>query len=260
MLRIQRLVGALQGVDLICASSQRSTTLHCQTMKPNDKRLWEVMSLSLLLGLTAAVAALVFLAWLTDEVLEGETRTFDEATREAVHRLASPYLTTLMKSVSFCGSAQFLFVATTIGVFVLIWLGWKREAILFPITMIGSSILNTTLKLTFHRARPVPFFDLIAPKSYSFPSGHALASFCFYGAIAAIVSTRIANRRLRLIIWLIAVVIVLLIGLSRIYLGVHYTTDVLAGYSAALIWVLVVNFVERRLAKRRERLAKLAQE
>ena len=222
-------------------------------MKTRERRLWEWMSLSLVLGLAAAMGSLIFFAWLSDEVLRGETRGFDEATRAAVHAWASPALTTAMQVISFMGSTQFLFVATTIAVLFMIWARWKREAILFPITMIGAGLLNTTLKLSFQRARPVPFFDLLAPRTYSFPSGHALASFCFYGVFAALLVARIENRKWHLLLWLSAAIIVLLIGLSRIYLGVHYTTDVLAGYAAALIWVLVVNFVEQRLTALRNK-------
>jgi membrane-associated phospholipid phosphatase len=222
-------------------------------MKLRDKRLWEWMSLSLLLGLAAAIGSLVFFAWLSDEVLEGETRSFDEATRSAVHAWASPPLTTFMQAISFMGSTEFLFGATTVATLLMIRSKWKREAILFPITMIGAGLLNTTLKLSFQRTRPVPFFDLLAPRSYSFPSGHALASFCFYAVLAAMLAARTKNRKWVRVFWVTAAVVVLLIGLSRIYLGVHYTTDVLAGYSAALIWVLVVNFVEQRLAARRRK-------
>src|SRR5260370_1340127 len=96
------------------------------------------------------------------------------------------------------------------------------------------------------------FFSMVAPSSYSFPSGHALASFCFYGALAAILVTRLRSRRIRIALWTSSAVIILLIGLSRIYLGVHYTTDVLAGFAAALIWTVVVAFVEQRLALRRQ--------
>jgi undecaprenyl-diphosphatase len=222
-------------------------------MKARDKRLWEWMSIWLLLGLAAAIGSLIFFAWLSDEVLEGETRTFDDATRASVHAWASPPLTSFMQVISFMGSTRFLFAATTVATLIMIWVKWKREAILFPITMIGAGLLNMTLKLSFQRARPVPFFDLLPPRSYSFPSGHSLASFCFYGVLAAMLSARIQSRRWRLVFWAGAIVIVLLMGLSRIYLGVHYTTDVLAGYAAALIWVMVVSFVEQTLAERRRR-------
>ena len=208
------------------------------------KRLFQFLSLSLLLGLASAVATLVFFGWLADEVLEGETRHFDDVTRAAVHTLASPALTTTMRGISFLGSTLFLTAAT---IMVVAWFAlrkWGREAKLFAITMIGASILNTTLKLVFQRPRPAPFFNLTAPETYSFPSGHALASCCFFAGLAAILSGRIKSRRARTLIWIAAGTMFLLIGLSRIYLGVHYTTDVIAGFAAALIWILVIRFVE----------------
>jgi len=217
------------------------------------KRLLEFISLSLLLGLAAAIGSLVFFGWLADEVLEGETRHFDDVTRAAVHTFASPALTTAMRGISFLGSTLFL---TAVTILVVVWFAlrkWGREAKLFAITMIGASLLNTTLKVAFKRPRPVPFFNLTPPETYSFPSGHSLASCCFFAGLAAILSGRIKSRRARTIFWIAASIMFLLIGLSRIYLGVHYTTDVIAGFAAALIWILVVRFVELQLARRRRR-------
>ena len=220
-------------------------------MKLNRK--WEFLGLSITAGMVAAIATLLFFAWLSNEVLEGETRHFDEATRNAVHELASPTLTATMRGISFTGSSLFLTCAT-VGIFIWLMLrGWQRDAWLLAITMVGAGILNTTLKLTFHRPRPVPFFNLLAPESYSFPSGHSLASFCFFGAVASILTARITNPKINLLTWICAATLVFLIGLSRIYLGVHYTTDVLAGYAAALIWIAVIRFVELRIVRRRNR-------
>lgn len=222
-------------------------------MTTNKKRLLEIISLSLLLGLTAAVGTIVFFGWLADEVLDGETRHFDEVTREAVHQLASPAMTTAMRGISFLGSMIFLTIATA-G--VIIWFAyrrWGREAKLMAATMIGASFLNLTLKLAFKRARPVPFFDLWPPESYSFPSGHSLTSACFFGAFAAIITARIKRRRRRILVWIVCTITFVLIGFSRIYLGVHHTTDVIAGFAAALIWILVVRFVEMTLRRRRRR-------
>ena len=219
------------------------------------QRLIEYLGLSLLLGMVAAIAMLVFLGWLTDEVLEGDARRFDDATRMAVHTLASPAMTTFAHFLSFIGSTLFLTVATAVVIVVFALRKWGREARLFALTMIGASLLNITLKLAFKRARPEPFFDLAAPATYSFPSGHSLASCCFFAGLAAILSGRVKSRRSRMLIWIAASIMFLLIGLSRIYLGVHYTTDVIAGFSAALIWIVVVRFVELHLARRKQRKA-----
>jgi membrane-associated phospholipid phosphatase len=218
----------------------------------NNRRFLEFLSLSLLLGLIAAVGALLFFAWLTNEMLAGETAHFDAITRDFVHQFASPTLTATMRGISFIGSSLFL---TTASIAMFIWFmsrHWRRDAYLFGITMLGAAILNTTLKLTFKRPRPVPFFNLLAPESFSFPSGHSLASFCFFGALATILAARIHNRTIHITVWTIASVLVFLIGLSRIYLGVHYTTDVIAGFTAALIWILTVGFVERRITSFRK--------
>lgn len=78
-------------------------------------------------------------------------------------------------------------------------------------------------------------------------------SACFFGALAAIVNARIKKRRLRVIMWVLATLMFLAVGFSRIYLGVHHTTDVIAGFAAALIWIQFVRFVEMQLKRRRER-------
>jgi undecaprenyl-diphosphatase len=223
------------------------------TTGANKKRSFEFLSLSLLLGLGTAIAALIFFGWLADEVLEGETRQFDETTRAAVHQLASPMLTAIMRGLSFVGSTISLTLATAFVVIRFAMRKWGREAKLFAVTMIGAGLLNMTLKLTFKRTRPEPFFNLTLPETYSFPSGHSLMSACFFGALAAILTARIKSKRVRLAIWIVAALMFLLIGLSRIYLGVHHTTDVIAGFAAALIWILVVRFVEIQFARRKLR-------
>jgi len=223
------------------------------TTGPNVKRSFEFLSLSLLLGLATAIVTLIFFGWLADEALEGETRQFDEATRAAVHQLATPLLTAIMRGFSFVGSTIALTAGTIFVVLRFAMRKWGREAKLFAITMIGAGLLNMTLKLAFKRARPVPFFDLSPPETYSFPSGHSLTSACFFGALAAILTTRVKSKRVRVAIWIISTAMFLLIGFSRIYLGVHHTTDVIAGFAAALIWILVVRFVEMQLARRKQR-------
>jgi undecaprenyl-diphosphatase len=222
-------------------------------MNPDDADRSEFLKLSLILGLAAAVGALIFFGWLADEVLEGETRHFDEVTRAAVHQLASPALTMIMRGVSFVGSTISLTVATGVIVISFAMRKWRREAKLFAITMIGAALLNMTLKLTFKRTRPVPFFNLSAPETYSFPSGHSLMSCCFFGALAAILTARIERKRMRAVVWTLAAAMFLLIGLSRIYLGVHHTTDVIAGFVAAMIWILIIRFVEMELRRRKRR-------
>lgn len=200
---------------------------------------------TLLFGFVVALGALIFFAWFAGEMLEGDTKRFDDAVRGAVHQFAAPPLTIIMQTASFVGSTGFLVIAGTLFCFGLLFLKRRRAAILFAVTTLGSSLLLITLKMSFARARPEPFFNELLPASYSFPSGHSLGALCFYGAAAAIITARLKNRWLAIIIWVIAALLTILIGLSRIYLGVHYPSDVIAGYAAGLVWVVTIAVCDR---------------
>jgi membrane-associated phospholipid phosphatase len=113
------------------------------------------------------------------------------------------------------------------------------RALLVVVTMSGAEVLLLILKRHFHRQRPEPFFDTRLPPSYSFPSGHALLSFCCYGLLASLGSAYLRGR-IRWLIRICAAALILAIGISRIYLGVHCPTDVIAGYLVAIAWTAVV--------------------
>jgi undecaprenyl-diphosphatase len=98
----------------------------------------------------------------------------------------------------------------------------------------------------------VPFFGTEAPHSYSFPSGHALFSICFFGVVAALVAARLPSIAARAAVWTVAVAIAFLIGLSRVYLGVHYPSDVIGGYAAAVAWASAVALADGMLLRRRD--------
>ncbi|MBA3633505.1 MAG: phosphatase PAP2 family protein [Acidobacteria bacterium] len=218
-------------------------------LKALSARFQALVGSILFLGLASAVGVLLFFAWLADEVLEGDTKALDETVRLYVHGFANESLTVLMQFITILGSTLFLSFLC-VGVFVIFIIkNWKRAAVLLMTTMAGAVILNFALKVSFGRVRPVPFFDTPLPDSYSFPSGHALYAACFYGVLAWLIATRIQNKSLRILVWSLAVLLALLIGLSRIYLGVHYPSDVIAGYAAAIVWILTVILADFTLKK-----------
>jgi undecaprenyl-diphosphatase len=205
--------------------------------------IWDA-SRSLIISLVCSVLCLILFAWLSEEVFEGDLQRFDFGVRMKVHEFFSPQLTRFMQAMTFLGSIGFL--TTLFACIVAVWLakGMKRPAVWMTIAVGGSVILDVSLKLSFHRARPVPFVGVV-PLTYSFPSGHALSSFCFYGVLAGLLCARIERRAIRILIWTASAALVLAIGLSRVYLGVHYPTDVLAGYVAAAGWVGTLLFAGR---------------
>lgn len=201
---------------------------------------------SLLAGLAIAVLSIVLFAWLANEILENETLRFDGAVREFVHRESNPELTVLMRIFSDVGSPAGVAALTLIGCGFFWTAHRRRDAVVLAVVIAGAGILDPVLKHAFHRIRPVPYFNLSAPTSFSFPSGHAMMAFCLYSAIAYLLSSRTDSWRLCVAIWAAALLMFGLIGYSRIYLGVHYPTDVIAGYAAGSVWVAAVMYGNRR--------------
>jgi len=208
-------------------------------------------------SLVAAILCLWLFGWLGREMLEGDTRHFDDLVRAWVHGFASPGMTRAMTFISLLGYNVLIF-EMAVAFIVFAKLRWKRAALWLAITMVGSLLLDLALKYAYHRARPTAFFG-VAPSSYSFPSGHALCSLCFYGVMAGLLADRIKSLPWRIALWTIAGALIIAIGLSRIYLGVHYPSDVLGGYLAATVWVgMIIVFDHVRKLRQRPAKKKLA--
>lgn len=204
-------------------------------------------------GLAVSVAALLLFAWLATQVACHSTIVFDASVRDFVHRHASPARTEFMLLVTRFGASGVLFILGAGAFAVLVTAGWRNSALTFLITMVGALVLDAALKSAFHRTRPESFFGTPEPNSCSFPSGHALFAACYFGSLAAVLSARTPGTAKRAVIWTVAVALAFLIGLSRIYLGVHYPSDVLGGYAAAVVWLLAVTYGERLFRLRRKR-------
>lgn len=220
---------------------------------PAAQEAQRLISAALLPGLLAAAAALVLFTWLGREILEGEVLAFDEYIRGLVHGAASARLTALMRAASTVGGPKVLIPVGLLMALVFLAKRWRRGALLVIVTLAGAALLNGLLKFSFARVRPAALFDYPLPGSPSFPSGHALYAATVFGGLAVLLSTRLKHRALRIVVWSVAITLILLVGLSRIYLGVHYPSDVVAGYAVGVIWVTSVAFGDR-LARHRRRL------
>jgi undecaprenyl-diphosphatase len=126
---------------------------------------------------------------------------------------------------------------------------WKRkDYILYGsmliITLESSHLLVTFLKEVFKRDRP-DILRLVTENSYSFPSSHALISICFYGFLIYL-TYKLIKGNIKYVIYSLLILLILLIGISRIYLGVHYASDVIAGYSAGFIWLMACIYMTKQ--------------
>src|ERR1700745_1303951 len=175
-------------------------------MSQADGKLEQAISrhpwLGLPISLFAAALALLLFAWVAESVLDQKTQSFDLQIRAAVHEHASPQLTVAMRAITWLGSWQVLLptVGCLLAIFVL--RGMSREARLLLLAIAGAEVLDTVLKLSFRRVRPAPFFGIPPLDTYSFPSGHALVSFCFYGLMAGLITTRARRKWLGRVILL----------------------------------------------------------
>lgn len=212
-----------------------------------------VLSKALVIGFLLAIGVVLLFAWLAEEVHEGETLRFDEHVRDVIHAHATPALTSAMPFFSRVGSPSVMTLLSIVS-FLILWCErWRRAAILLAITFADAGLIDEVLKLSFRRARPDAYFDYPEPHSFSFPSGHAMFAFCFFGTLASLVTARLESTRVEVFVWGAAAVLIALIGFSRIYLGVHYPTDVIGGYIAAFIWVAAVTIGDRWHRSRTER-------
>lgn len=153
-----------------------------------------------------------------------------------VQQFITPTITVEALLVTTSGSSTFYAVA---GLLVAAWYLYSKQRerlYIFAICLLGGGILNQILKRIFERVRP-DFLAVIAEHGYSFPSGHAMGAICFYGILAYFAGIGIRSKPWRWFIMFLAGFYIFLIGLSRIYLGVHYPTDVLAGYAAGALWL-----------------------
>ena len=206
-------------------------------------RTWQVPGV--LIPIILIGGALWAFIEILDEVVEGETRSIDEAILlgfrvpgNPADPIGEPWFEEAMRDITALGSAPTLVIAVLAVVgFLMLSKAW-RPAIFTLVASGGGLIVSSLLKYTVDRPRPdlVPHGNLIY--TTSFPSGHSMMSAVVYLTLAALVARLIERRRLKGYALGVAMILTLLIGVSRIYLGVHWPSDVLAGWVAGAAWAL----------------------
>jgi undecaprenyl-diphosphatase len=157
-----------------------------------------------------------------------------------------------MKAVTFCASATFLQIGYAVLVVIYLFRkNWKRVGEIAAVGL-GGRVLNYSMKLFFQRPRPPE--SLVGPlDTFSYPSGHATSGFLFYGLLAYLVWKTGLPKALRLVLVSLLLAFALLIGFSRVYLRVHYPSDVIAGFCIGVAWLLLTITLFGRLKKRADR-------
>jgi len=216
---------------------------HEPAPRPSFYRRWlspeGYLGLHLVIGLFVATTGLIAFDYVEDKVFSThDIRHVDAQAQMIARRLVSPRLTLIMQTISMFGTLPALVSLSLIVIAWLLKVRSHRRLYAFVATMAGGALLNALMKLYYHRARPDS--PLVLAHGYSFPSGHSMGSMCFFGSLAYVIYFTIERPHvLRIVAVLACGLAVLAIGASRIYLGVHYFTDVVAGYAAGLAWMAV---------------------
>jgi len=208
------------------------------------------------LGLHLTLGALVLIgaSWLfggiAEDVVNGDPLTLVDAQIAAwFHARAIPSLTLSMRFIS---DVHDVLGITILASLLALFLIWKRNwywVLALALVVPGGMLLNVLMKHAFGRARPSFDDPILTLATYSFPSGHVAAATLFYGLLAAFLIPRIAQWRWRVLVVLVAFLIVTLVALSRLYLGAHYLSDVLAAFAEGIAWLalcLTTLFTLRR--------------
>jgi undecaprenyl-diphosphatase len=224
-----------------------SRPLVSRTLERYDRQLgWmlrrmspgQYLGLHLTLGLLAAAGCLWLFGGLAEDYLTRDPIVrFDQALASALHAAATPFATKTFLAITALGSIEAIIL---IGLSVFALFAWRRRWLYawgWLAALAGTVALNVLLKQIFERPRPVFVDPIIVETSYSFPSGHAMDSLVMYGMLAYFALLFIKSWRARMAVLFGAALLVVLIGFSRLYLGVHYFSDVIAGFAAAGVWL-----------------------
>lgn len=193
-----------------------------------------------ILKCTIAFTCLILFLALAEDVFNKDIMNGDIIGYELISTyLINDKITPIMKLITFLASAECLIVLTTL-LFIII----KNKKIGFAISanLLVITLLNQIFKFILQRPRPTEF-RIIDEKGYSFPSGHSMISMAFYGFLIYLIYRYIKNKSLKWVLIIILSLLIVLIGISRIYLGVHYTSDVLAGFLISISYLILYTTI-----------------
>lgn len=177
--------------------------------------------------------------------------SFDSSVAIWFHEHAIRVATGLMGAITELGGTRVLTLVTFVATALLMRARRFSHAALMVAALVGGQALNWLLKTLFERPRPSFGDPITTAAGFSFPSGHAMVSLTVYGALAFVIAARVRSPRLRAGVAGLALGLVLSIGLSRVYLGVHYVSDVLAAYTAGMAWLMLCALALLAASRRR---------
>jgi membrane-associated phospholipid phosphatase len=216
------------------------------------RKIWAsiaLLSVELIIILVLFVCSLLGFAYLVNRIIRLQRYDFDMQAFEYISRFVNDTNTGILYFITFFATHTFLIPANLVLIAYFLFIKKHRwYSIKVPVVALGSVTVMASLKLLFSRPRPLT--PLLAEVGgFSFPSGHAMSSVTFYGLLIYLVWHNISNKWAKWILIGLLLLIIVLIGFSRIYLRVHYLSDVLAGFAMGTVWLVLSVWVMGRVEK-----------
>lgn len=217
-------------------------------------RFWERMQFSVLLAGIVVAGGLWSFVELAEVARDTTAHAFDTDIMLAFREAGRPddpvgpaWFEEAVRDITALGSMVVLVLVTATVVIYLLMIGWRRQALSVLVAVGGGQILSSLLKLGIDRPRPDLVSHLVNVQTLSFPSGHAMMSAVTYLTLGAMLAGIVPGRATRIYVLCVAILLTLLVGVSRVYLGVHWPSDVLAGWCAGFAWATLCWLVEQRV-------------
>jgi membrane-associated phospholipid phosphatase len=215
------------------------------------KKFWAtiaLLSVELLIVFVLFFISLFSFIFIVNNVFGSNDTSFDTSVFLFLEPFINSTNTAIMRFITFFATHRFLLPANIFLASYFIFRKHRWYSIKIPVVALSSYLVMASLKVFFNRARPDnPVFE--AAMGFSFPSGHAMSAVTFYGILIYIVWGHVENKIIRWILTILLLAFIFLIGFSRVYLRVHYASDVLAGFSMGLIWLVLSLWIMNKIEK-----------
>lgn len=222
-------------LELVNSANERFLNLYSKEHQPKIGEIKDLMAGAVLMAAFASliIGLLIFLPYFYDR-LNG----FDFFVNQIIKGKSSASLTNFFEKSTFLGDWKFIFASAFVLAAIFFQKNKEKFSYFIVYSTLGAGILNQIFKFFFHRPRPE--FGIIPVSGLSFPSGHATLAAAFYGGLIYIIAKSKIKAPLKIILSAVLFSLILIIGVSRIYLGVHYASDILGGYLVGGLWLLIL--------------------